>query len=99
MEYRNLGRTGLKVSALCMGTMQFGWTSTEEDAFQVLDAFVEDGFNFIDTADVYTRWAENSEAGRAEEIIGRWIKDRGNRHDLVIATKVRGPMGPEPNEV
>lgn len=98
MDFRNLGRTGLKVSELCMGTMQFGWTSTEEQAFAVLDSFVESGGNFIDTADVYSGWAENSWVGRAEEIIGRWMRERGNRHTLVIATKVRGSMGPGPND-
>ncbi len=98
MDYRNLGRTGLKVSELCMGSMQFGWTSTEEQAFAVLDAYVESGGNFIDTADVYTNWAETSRAGRAEEIIGRWMQERGNRRELVIATKVRGNMGPGPND-
>src|SRR5579872_430772 len=99
MEYRRLGRTGLKVSALCMGTMQFGWTTDEAHAFEVLDAFVEDGGNFIDTADVYSRWAEGNPGGVAEEIIGRWMKQRGNRQQLVIATKVRGTMGPGPNDV
>jgi aryl-alcohol dehydrogenase-like predicted oxidoreductase len=99
MDYRNLGRTGLKVSELCMGTMQFGWTTDEDNAFKVLDAFVEDGGNFIDTADVYTRWHPGNPGGVAEEIIGRWMKDRGNRHQLVIATKVRGRMGEGPNEV
>jgi aryl-alcohol dehydrogenase-like predicted oxidoreductase len=99
MEYRNLGRTGLKVSELCMGTMQFGWTATEEQAFEVLDAFVESGGNFIDTADVYTRWFEGNPGGVAEEIIGRWMKERGNRDQLVVATKVRGTMGEGPNDV
>jgi aryl-alcohol dehydrogenase-like predicted oxidoreductase len=99
MEYRNLGRTGLKVSELCMGTMQFGWTTDEEHAFAVLDAFVESGGTFLDTADVYTRWAENNPGGVAEGIIGRWMKERGNRHELVVATKVRGTMGPGPNDV
>lgn len=98
MDFRKLGRTGLNVSELCMGTMQFGWTSTEEQAFEVLDAFVESGGNFIDTADVYTGWAENSWVGHAEEIVGRWMKDRGNRQSLVVATKVRGSMGPGPND-
>src|SRR5579872_3568721 len=99
MQYRNLGRTGLKVSELCMGTMQFGWTTDEEHAYQVLDAFVESGGNFLDTADVYTRWAEGNAGGVAEQIIGRWMKDRGNRDSLVVATKVRGTMGPGPNDV
>jgi aryl-alcohol dehydrogenase-like predicted oxidoreductase len=82
-----------------MGTMQFGWTTDEEHAFQVLDAYVESGGNFIDTADVYSRWAEGNPGGVAEEIIGRWMKERGNRKELVIATKVRGPMGEGPNDV
>lgn len=99
MDYRRLGSTGLKVSPICMGTMQFGWTSTEEEARPVLDAFAEAGGNFVDTADVYSRWAEGNPGGVAEEIIGRWMKDRGNRHDVVIATKVRGTMGPGPNDV
>lgn len=99
MEYRSLGRTGLKVSELCMGTMQFGWTTDEAHAFEVLDAFVESGGTFIDTADVYSRWAEGNPGGVAEEIIGRWMRQRGNRQDLVIATKVRGQMGDGPNDV
>lgn len=99
MEYRNLGRTGLKVSQLCMGTMQFGWTTDERHAYEVLDAYVASGGNFIDTADVYTRWVEGNPGGVAEEIIGRWIKARGNRQSLVVATKVRGTMGTGPNDV
>ncbi len=98
MEYRNLGRTGLKVSVLCLGTMQFGWTADEAASFSVLDAFVDAGGNFIDTANIYSRWADNSYAGKSEEIIGRWLKQRGRREDLVIATKVRGQMGPGPND-
>lgn len=98
MEYRNMGRTGLKVSELCMGSMQFGWTTDEEHAYEVLDAYIESGGNFIDTADVYTRWVEGNPGGVAEHIIGRWMKDRRNRQDLVLATKVRGSMGPGPND-
>jgi aryl-alcohol dehydrogenase-like predicted oxidoreductase len=98
MEYRNLGRAGLKVSELCMGTMQFGWTTDEEHAFQVLDAFFADGGTFIDTADVYTRWFEGNPGGVAEEIIGRWMKARGNRDQIVLATKCRGGMGDGPND-
>jgi aryl-alcohol dehydrogenase-like predicted oxidoreductase len=92
MEYRNLGRTGLRVSALCLGTMQWGWTASEADSREVMDAFYEDGGNFIDTADVYSRWAPNNPGGVSEEIIGRWMAERGNRRDLVVATKVRGRM-------
>jgi aryl-alcohol dehydrogenase-like predicted oxidoreductase len=98
MDYRKLGRTGLKVSPLCLGTMQWGWTAGEQAAFEVMDAFVEAGGNFIDTADVYTRWAEGNPGGVAEEVIGRWMKERGNRDQVVLATKVRGSMGPGPND-
>jgi aryl-alcohol dehydrogenase-like predicted oxidoreductase len=93
MDYRKMGRTGLKVSELCLGTMQFGWTADEETSRRVMDAFVEGGGNFIDTADIYTNWAgEASYGGRSEEIIGAWVKERRNRDSLVLATKVRGRM-------
>lgn len=99
MEYRNLGRTGLKVSELCLGTMQFGWTADEATSYQVLTAGWEAGINFIDTADVYSRWAEGNPGGVAETFIGRWVKKNGlRREEVVIATKVRGRMGPGPND-
>ena len=97
MEYRNLGRTGLKVSELCLGTMQWGWTADEPTSFAVMDAFVAAGGNFIDTADIYSRWAEGNPGGVSEEIIGRWMKERGNRRQIVLATKVRGVMWDGPN--
>jgi len=97
MDYRTLGRTGLKVSALCLGTMQWGWTADEETAFAVMDAFVEQGGNFIDTADVYSRWVEGNPGGVSEQIIGRWMKARRNRRQIVLATKVRGRMWDGPN--
>jgi aryl-alcohol dehydrogenase-like predicted oxidoreductase len=98
MEYRRLGRTGLKVSALCLGTMTMGWTSSRADSFAVLDAFVEAGGNFIDTADIYSFWAENNPGGVAETWIGEWLAQRRvPRHQLVIATKVRGRMWEGPN--
>ncbi|HSN75371.1 MAG TPA: aldo/keto reductase [Anaerolineae bacterium] len=97
MQYRNLGRTGLKVSELCLGTMQWGWTASEEASWTVMDAFVEAGGNFIDTADVYSRWAEGNPGGVSEEIIGRWMQTRGNRRQIVLATKVRGVMWDGPN--
>jgi aryl-alcohol dehydrogenase-like predicted oxidoreductase len=77
--------------------MQFGWTADEGAAFEVMDAFFEAGGNFIDTADVYSRWAEGNPGGVAEEIIGRWMAARGNRDQVVIATKVRGRMWEGPN--
>jgi len=98
MEYRKMGRTGLMVSELCLGTMQFGWTADEDSSCQVMDAFWEAGGNFIDTADIYTTWAgDASYGGKTEEIIGRWLKDKGVRRDLVLATKVRGRMWDGPN--
>jgi aryl-alcohol dehydrogenase-like predicted oxidoreductase len=90
MEYRYLGRTGLKVSALCMGAMTFGREASEEMSHRMLDRFVDAGGNFIDTANVYS-------TGTSEEVVGRWLADK-ERHDYVIATKVRFPMGEGPND-
>ena len=99
MEYRRLGRTGLKVSELCMGTMQFGWTADEPLSHLILSASFERGINFIDTADIYTRWVEGNPGGISEQIIGRWMKAAAiPREQLVIATKVRGSMGDGPND-
>ncbi|MBN2499539.1 MAG: aldo/keto reductase [Anaerolineales bacterium] len=99
MEYRKLGRTGLKVSALCLGTMQFGWTADEETSFEVLSAAYDGGINFLDTADIYSRWVEGNPGGVAETMIGKWLKQSGIPRDkLVIATKVRGQMGDGPND-
>ncbi len=97
MEKVQLGRSGIQVSRLCLGTMQFGWTATEAESFAVLDAYVEAGGNFLDSADIYSRWAKGHRGGESEEIIGRWLKARGNRGQMVIATKVRGPMWPGPS--
>ncbi len=96
MEYRNLGRTGLKVSELCLGTMTFRWTCTEEQAYQMLDHAWDAGINFIDTADIYSTWAPGNPGGVAEEIIGNWLKTKP-RDQVVIATKVRGRMWDGPN--
>jgi aryl-alcohol dehydrogenase-like predicted oxidoreductase len=97
MDARPLGSTDLRVSRLCLGTMQFGWTANEEQAFAVMDAFVEAGGNFIDTADVYSSWAPGNPGGVSEQIIGRWLKERGNPDRMVIATKVRGRMWAGPD--
>jgi aryl-alcohol dehydrogenase-like predicted oxidoreductase len=97
MEYRYLGNTGLQVSEICLGTMQFKWTTDEATSYAVLDAFFEAGGNFIDTADIYSRWAEGLHGGEAETIIGEWMKRRGNRRQIVLATKVRGRMWDGPN--
>ncbi|NJL93052.1 MAG: aldo/keto reductase [Anaerolineae bacterium] len=96
MEYRKLGRTGLKVSELCLGTMTFRWTSTEAQAHQVLNRAWEAGINFIDTADIYSFWAEGNDGGVAEQIIGDWLKTKP-REQVVLATKVRGRMWEGPN--
>jgi len=99
MEIKSLGHTGLKVSELCLGTMQFGWTADESHSLKILSAAFEAGINFIDTADVYSRWAEGNPGGVAETIIGKWIKQSNiPREQLVLATKVRGKMGPSPND-
>jgi aryl-alcohol dehydrogenase-like predicted oxidoreductase len=99
MEYRSLGKTGLKVSALCMGSMQFGWSAEEKTSIAILSKAVDEGLNFIDTADIYSRWVEGNPGGVSEQIIGRWMKQSGIPRDkLVIATKVRGRMGDGPND-
>jgi aryl-alcohol dehydrogenase-like predicted oxidoreductase len=97
MEYKHLGRTGLKVSEICMGSMNFGWTASRESCALVLDVFVEAGGNFIDTADIYSCWAEGNPGGVSEELIGAWLKTK-SRDQIVIATKVRGQMGNGPND-
>jgi aryl-alcohol dehydrogenase-like predicted oxidoreductase len=99
MEYRNLGNTGLKVSVLCMGTMQFGWSVDEPETRLILSRSLEAGINFIDTANIYSRWVEGNPGGVAEEYIGRWIKQTVVPRDrLVIASKVRGRLGDGPND-
>ena len=99
MQYRRLGQAGLKVSELCLGTMQFGWTTDEKNSVGVMDEYVTAGGNFIDTADIYTTWGPRglAAAGESEEIIGRWMKARGNRREIVLATKLRGKMWEGPD--
>jgi aryl-alcohol dehydrogenase-like predicted oxidoreductase len=94
MEKRRLGRSDVMVSPLCLGGNVFGWTADEATSFKVLDAYAEAGLNFIDTADVYSTWAPGHKGGESETIIGQWMKVRGNRDKLVIATKVGSEMGP-----
>jgi len=96
--YVQLGSSGLFVYQVGMGTMQFGWSVDEAGAHDVLDAYAERGGNFIDTADCYSSWASTmggpeNPGGISEEIIGTWLKSRGNREDMVVATKVRAAMG------
>ncbi len=91
MEYRFMGRTGMKVSELCMGTQTFGWGADEATSHAMADRFVEAGGNFFDTSNIYNE-------GQSETILGSWIKRRGNRSQLVIATKVFFPAGTGPND-
>lgn len=93
MDFRALGRCGLQVSPLCFGGNVFGWTADERTSFSLLDAWVDAGFNFIDTADVYSRWASGHAGGESETVIGKWLKASGRRDRVVIATKVGLDMG------
>jgi aryl-alcohol dehydrogenase-like predicted oxidoreductase len=85
---RPLGGAGIEVSPLCFGGNVFGWTVDEGTSFRLLDTFVAAGFNFVDTADVYSTWVPGHTGGESEAIIGRWLQRRGRRDDVVIATKV-----------
>ena len=99
MEYKYLGRTGLRVSQLCLGSMQFGWTADEKTSFDILSESYQAGINFIDTADIYSSWVTGNPGGIAEEIIGKWLKKSSiPRYKVIIATKVRGKMGDSPND-
>ncbi|WP_437720929.1 aldo/keto reductase [Sorangium sp. So ce861] len=96
MNHRNLGRTGLKVSPLCLGTMNFGPETSEPDSFAIMDRALQHGINFFDTANVYGR---KRGEGITEQIVGRWLAQGGGRRDrIVLATKVYGPMGEGPND-
>ena len=94
MDKRQLGGSQLAVAPLCFGGNVFGWTADEKTSFALLDAFVDAGFDFVDTADVYSRWVSGHEGGESEAIIGKWLKSRGRRDKVVIATKVGMDMGP-----
>ncbi len=101
--YVQVGRSGLFVYPVGLGTMQFGWSVDESSSFEVLDAYAQVGGNFIDTADCYSSWSASmggpaNPGGVSEEIIGRWMAARGNRDDLVVATKVRAAMGEQFSE-
>ena len=93
MDKRRLGRSDLMVSPLCLGTNVFGWTVDEASSFALLDAYVEAGLNFIDTADVYSTWVSGNTGGESETIIGKWLQSRGHRDRVVLATKVGSDMG------
>jgi aryl-alcohol dehydrogenase-like predicted oxidoreductase len=100
MEYRHLGRLGVRVSPLCLGTMNFGWKQEEQQAFGIMDAALDQGINFYDTANVYGGWDEGRRGeGVTEQIVGRWFAQGGGRREkVVLATKVYGEMGDWPNE-
>ena len=93
MNKRALGRSGLQVSPLCFGGNVFGWTADEATSFKLLDAWVDAGMNFIDTADVYSRWVPGHTGGESETVVGKWLKKTGKRSRVVIATKVGKDMG------
>lgn len=93
MQKRRLGQSSLEIAPLAFGGNVFGWTADEKTSFALLDAFVAAGFNFIDTADVYSRWHPGNSGGESETIIGKWLKARGNRDKVIIATKLGIEMG------
>jgi aryl-alcohol dehydrogenase-like predicted oxidoreductase len=87
MQKRKLGNSGLEVAPLALGGNVFGWTADEAASFRVLDAFVDAGFNLIDTADVYSSWVPGNRGGESETMLGKWIKRSGKRNKVLIATK------------
>lgn len=96
MKLKRLGRTGLKVTEICLGTMTFGYQCDQQASFKIMDAAIDRGVNFIDTADVYPVPVSLERAGRTEEIVGKWLE--GKRDRIVLATKCRMPMGSGPND-
>jgi aryl-alcohol dehydrogenase-like predicted oxidoreductase len=99
MKTRQLGRTGLRVPVLCLGTMTFGLQCDRDTSFQILDRSLDGGLDFLDTADVYPLGGTHETVGRTEELIGEWLQLRNNRERVLIATKCRGPMGRGANDV
>lgn len=94
MEKRRLGQSSLDVPPITVGCNVFGWTVDEKTSFELLDAWLDAGFNFLDTADVYSRWHPGNSGGESETIIGKWMKARGNRDRIILATKLGIEMGP-----
>src|ERR1035437_9671552 len=93
MQKRKLGSTGPEVPVLCLGGNVYGWTVSEADAFRQLDAAVDAGLNFVDTADAYSRWVPGHKGGESETILGKWFAKSGRRKDVILATKVGMDMG------
>src|SRR5215471_210165 len=95
MKKRKLGNSLLEISPLAFGGNVFGWTVDEPTGFKLLDVFVDAGFNLIDTADVYSIWAQGCQGGESEILIGKWLERSGRRKDVIIATKVGMEMAPD----
>lgn len=93
MKKVKIGQTNLEVTPFNFGGNVFGWTLDEKKSFEMLDAFVDAGYNFIDTADMYSYWVDGGAGGQSETIIGKWMKARNNRDKIIIATKSGGPTG------
>lgn len=93
MQTRQLGKTNIHTAPLILGGNVFGWTIDEQQSFDILDAFTDAGFNMIDTANSYSRWVRGHKGGESETIIGKWIKQRGNRDKIIVTTKVGSDMG------
>src|SRR5512145_430221 len=98
MKTRRMGRTGLKVSEICLGTMTFGHQCDEPTSFAIMDRALDGGVTFFDTADVYPVPVDLATVGRTEEIVGRWLEQRGRRADVLLATKGYGETGPRPTD-
>lgn len=96
MRKIRIGNTQLEVAPINLGGNVFGWTLDEKGSFKILDAFVDGGFNFVDTADMYSYWVNGDEGGQSETIIGNWLKERGNRDKIIVATKVGGETATQP---
>jgi len=95
MQKRKLGNSGIEVAPFCFGGNVFGWTADEKTSFGLLDAYTDAGFDFVDTADIYSRWIEGNKGGESETIIGSWFQKTGKRRKVILATKVGFEMTPE----
>ena len=93
MTLQNLGKTSLQIPSIAFGGNVLGWTADKKTSFKLLDALFEKGYNYIDTADVYSRWAEGHQGGESESVLGEWMKERGNRDKMIVATKVGMDVG------
>src|ERR1700744_2102176 len=93
MQRVKLGKSDLEVPVICLGGNVYGWTLPEADSFRQLDAALEAGLNFVDTADVYSRWAPGHKGGESETIIGKWFAQSGKREQVILATKVGMDLG------